>query len=272
MSLYFCFTTFSSEELEDIKIWDNIKYLICQKEICPTTNKEHYQGYMELYTRKRITTLHNLFGTTHFEKRRGTQQQAIDYCIKSETSIENSIYEQGEKYILQQGRRTDLEDVKLMIQDGKTILDVADQHFGVYLRYGKMINNYINSIRPKKLNLEKKVVWISGLPGVGKTRYVYDNNDIDDIYSCFSLKWFDGYYNHKVVLIDDFDLVYPGYDYRTFLKLLDIYPITVETKGGSVSFQPEILYITSNESPQNLFKFYGSNCPVFRRITEYKQF
>lgn len=263
-SLFWCITVYDDQEFTDLFNDERITYIVGQREKCPETGRLHYQIYAEFRSRIRFTTLKKSYPTSHFESRLGTQDEAIEYCIKQESSIEGSKFERGEKRKSQQGKRSDLEQMKQYIDEGHNLKEISNTYFSNFLRYNKGINLYMNMNNDRCINTNKQVIWIYGSPGSGKTRYVYDSEDIDDIYSCFSLKWFCGYSNHKVLLIDDFDTSYDGFELRRFLKLLDIYPITMETKGSSVKVNPERIYITSNRNPDDIFL---SNSPVIRRIT-----
>jgi hypothetical protein len=69
---------------------DDVKFLTFQVERAPTTGSIHWQGYIELAKTMRMTAVHNthpLFETMSLRERRGTQQQAIDYCHKEETRV-----------------------------------------------------------------------------------------------------------------------------------------------------------------------------------------
>lgn len=59
-------------------------YLYCiGEEIAPQTGTPHLQGYIEFKTPRRFATVKRILGSdAHIEKRRGTKQQAIDYCKK----------------------------------------------------------------------------------------------------------------------------------------------------------------------------------------------
>jgi len=70
-----------------------------------------------------------------------------------------------------------------------------------------------------------KVIVLWGDAGSGKTRFVYDNHKIEDIYklnvNSNGALWFDGYESQSVLLIDDFN----GWiQYRDLLTILDRYP------------------------------------------------
>lgn len=125
-----CFTAYSNPTIPDCK------YCIYQTEICPTTNKEHYQGYIEFkdkYSMKKIKELFN-DNTLHLEVRKGSQKQAIAYCSKSESRKE------GTKPIvigkpLGQGHRTDLDEIFEDIEEGCTAKEILIRHKGNAVRH-----------------------------------------------------------------------------------------------------------------------------------------
>ena len=95
-----------------------------------------------------------------------------------------------------------------------------------------------------------EVHWRWGKAGLGKTRYVWEKHGLS-VYTPTTYKWWEGYDGHKVVLIDEF-----RGDWCKFgelLKLLDIYPYTVETKGGSRQIQATTFYITSCKPPEEVY-------------------
>lgn len=103
----YCFTrNFSSREACEIAVRDfawrddddaipsSVKYCIFQVEVGANGNW-HWQGYIELTKPMRITGLKDALGdplnNTHFEERKGSQEQAIDYC-KKDNGIPDDIY------------------------------------------------------------------------------------------------------------------------------------------------------------------------------------
>lgn len=70
----------------------------------------HFQGYIELTKVMRFTALKKIFNdnTLHIEPRKGTQQQAIDYCQKLESRVQEPVIF-GEP--TQQGKRKKCVDV-----------------------------------------------------------------------------------------------------------------------------------------------------------------
>lgn len=174
--------------LEDFNIEENAtcSYLIWGKEVCPSTGTLHLQGYIEFQGRLRMSSVKKFFGESilllnpeviHLEKRRGSQKQAIEYCKK-----EGSYNEKGEPK--QQGKRSDLNTIRDKIRDGATDLEIADEHFGSWLRYAKGFSKYRELIKPEAMpNYEldsflwqldidwSKSIILWGDPGKGKTEY-----------------------------------------------------------------------------------------------------
>ena len=61
-----------------------MEYMVCQRELAPTTGQTHWQGYLRCATRKRMTTIKRLLNreNAHLEIAKGTEQQCKDYCTK----------------------------------------------------------------------------------------------------------------------------------------------------------------------------------------------
>jgi len=60
-------------------------YYAYQREICPTTNREHWQCYAVWAGQIRFTTLQRRYPGAHLEPKKGSPKQASDYCTKTET-------------------------------------------------------------------------------------------------------------------------------------------------------------------------------------------
>ncbi len=85
---------------EDFFIWNededggisDLRYAIYQRER-GESGTEHIQGYLEFNKPKRLTWLKGVPGlaSAHCEPRRGTREQAADYCRKEETRISGPI-------------------------------------------------------------------------------------------------------------------------------------------------------------------------------------
>lgn len=104
---------------EDSQFKKDVKACVWQWEIAPETNRRHIQGYVELNKPMRISGLKALFRcpTMHCEARRGTRQQAREYCRKAESRAgpEAGPFECGD-FGIEERARTDLNEARLAIQ------------------------------------------------------------------------------------------------------------------------------------------------------------
>lgn len=231
---------------------DFIKFCVWQKELSPTTSKEHYQGYLELSKPMRLTAMAKLYPGIHFEKRNGTQTQAIEYCKKSDTRIDGP-WEYGKP--ARQGERTDIIALKEHFFSGKRVRHMTDELHPTYAKYMKYADK-ISTLAAHTINPELEVYLIIGKTGTGKTRYAYDN--YPDLYrlpiSTRKDIWFDGYDGQETVLIDDF----AGYmALGSLLQVLDIYGAPVPIKGGFTRLTPKRIIITTNIHPNKWYKYDG---------------
>lgn len=105
----FCFTDF---EL-DINFWKDISgkekprviYMIVGRETCPTTNKQHFQGYIYYENARELSAVIKQFKPRHVEIARGSADDNEKYCSKEMIEM---IY--GEKP--SQGARVDVERLR----------------------------------------------------------------------------------------------------------------------------------------------------------------
>ena len=81
---FYCFTLFNYETIE-VEFNRQLKLIskkyIYGREICPTTNKKHLQGFIALKKPMRITEL-KLSGNPHLSACLGNEEQNIKYCSK----------------------------------------------------------------------------------------------------------------------------------------------------------------------------------------------
>lgn len=259
-SRYWILTLFGEDaDNFDARVRENserIRYAVWQQEECPDSGRIHIQAYIELKSAVRLTGVKSLFGSTvHAEKRRGSRDQAKAYCSKEETR-KSGPFEHG-VWDLCPGKRSDLEAVRAMLDEGRTEKEIAEEHFGSWCRYRKSFVAY-RQLSARRRNWETLVSVYWGEPGTGKTRRVYDSEEFDSIYELSSPNcsggaiWFDGYTAQPVLLLDDF---YGWIKLSFLLRLLDRYPLKLPIKGGFVECQIERVYITSNKPWDEWYDF-----------------
>jgi hypothetical protein len=269
-SKYFCLTLNNYSE-DDYNFFSHlhstnnkITYIVCGKEGKDKT--PHLQMYVELKSRIRFSTAKNIFGDkTHIEARKGSAQEAAEYCKK-----EGDFFEHGEISNPKPGHRSDLETLQRDLDNGMNLTKVSDEHFSSFLRYRRSINTYIQ-LHAIKRNWKTKVIVYWGKTGTGKTRKAFEQC-LAAPYVHPGGQWFDGYQTQQFAIFDDFG----GSEFKLsyLLKLLDRYPMKVPIKGDFVEWAPKVIYITSNLNPTNWFPNAHKEHveALFRRFDQVKEF
>lgn len=224
--------------------WEH-KYLVFQKE-SGEQQTEHFQGYVHFSSAKTLDQVRSICERAHWEKRQGSHKQAKEYCMKDDTRLDGP-WESGSEP--QQGARSDLNHVREMITDGCTDIEIADEHFGSYIRYYRGFQQYRLIAHPPR-SWKTHVSVFYGPPGSGKSRRCLEENP--GAYWKPHGKWWDGYLTQETVIVDDF---YGWLPYSQLLNLMDRYPLNVETKGGTVSFVAKRIIFTSNSHPSEWYQF-----------------
>ena len=249
------------------------KFSVFQLERAPTTGQLHLQGYSELSATARFTFLKDNwehFRTAHFEQRRGSQKQAIDYCKKDESRIAGP-WEIGE--CARQGQRSDLIEVAEKIREGLDMASIANDHPSSYIRYSRGFEKLAQLIGPKrKVDWEMEVLVYWGTSGSGKTTKA--KNDFPDAYIWMpqrgSTIWWDGYNNEETIIIDEFANNFP---YHYALRILSEPGVRVETKGGTICLYAKRVVITGMDSPTKWWPSITENrYALYRRIKQCYKF
>lgn len=269
----YCFTYFKLPELIEkhcnkLATLKKFRYLIAQLEQCPTSNRIHIQGYIEFNGKQSIREIQKLCPGIHLEIRRGTRQQARDYCKKTETSV-GTVIELGE-FKTEQGKRNDIERIKEAFNNGDNLPDIV-WNIATNLQSIKIAEKLLEYKQEKRDPMKPpEIRWYYGETGTGKTKSVYDEFESDEIYSSTTFKWWNGYYQQKCILIDDMRKDYAKF--HQLLRLLDRYPIQVQTKGGHAQINSPVIIITSAYHPKDLYDTREDIQQLLRRITTIKQF
>lgn len=245
---------------------ETVRYCVWQREIAPKTGTPHFQGYVEFKKPVRLAHCKKLIPHAHFEIARGDRDQCRTYCMKTDSrdqATDAGPHEYGEFGRGGQGKRSDLLEVKAMVDKGATEKEIADEHFGTWLRSYRGIERYRRLSVPQR-TWKTKVVVKYGPPGSGKSR------DAMESYPGAYWKprgiWWDGYEGQGVVILDEF---FGWLPWDTLLKLLDRYPLLVETKGGQTQYTPHTVVITTNKRPD---RWYAATMPfeaLNRRVDEW---
>lgn len=214
----------------------------------------HYQGFIIFRNSKLFTQVKDLCPTAHWEAAKGTYQQAADYCKKEGVFVEEgSLPEQPQKKGSKIGGKATKDKWRFISDSAKKgELNLIDEQHPK-----QFVNSYRNLIAirkdftPKLPDLDGVCgIWYHGKPGVGKTRLC--SIKYPNAYLKRMNKWFDGYNNEKVVVLDDIgvDHRFMGYELK---KLADRYCYMVEIKNGSMYIRPEKCVVTSQYTIQDVW-------------------
>jgi len=256
-------TAFAVETLQE----KHVMYAVWQLEEVLTP---HVQGYLEFENAVRRTAVAKMFPGGHVEKRLGTPQEAMTYCTKEATRIEGP-WDFG-TLPLGSGSRSDLEALTESIEGGATLHSLALEHARSVLKYHRGIQALIAWRVPARHRPDIQVTVYWGDTGTGKTRLVYEKEP--DVFAVMTptgkTVWFDGYEQQATVLFDDFRPSWMPLSY--LLRLLDRYPMTVQVKGGTVSWNPLHVYLTCDSHPRTWFLEESGSQQLMRRISSILHF
>lgn len=244
---HWCFTLNNPTSPLNLDGNPDIRYAIWQKEK-GENGTEHYQGYIEFNGQHRLAFCKNILPQAHFEPRKGTREQARDYCRKEDTRIEGP-WEVGEWKRGGQGARSDLLEVANAIKEQKTEKEIFEDFPVAYLKFAKGIKQAQQLIAPERKD-KTEVIVVLGPTGCGKSSWVREQSPTA-YWKQPDSEWWDGYNGRDDVVLDDF---YGWLTFHCMLRLMDRYPLKVQNKGGQVEFNPKRLWITSNKGPDSWYR------------------
>lgn len=199
----------------------------------------HLQGYLETNGKMSLSSMKKILSRCHWIKANGSAQSNRNYCTKED----NDAFEDGSP--MSQGKRSDLEEIKDLLDGGATTNEIAESHFSKWVVYRRSFEAYTAlKITPRTWKTNVQILW--GRTGTGKTRFCHDQVQDRKFWTPGDYQWFDGYKEHEIVIMDDYRGDYP---LNKLLLLLDRYSMTVPVKGGFVNWCPKKIYITSNVNP-----------------------
>ncbi len=262
-----CFTKFFEDNqdercIEYLHNWfkENVQPIcvraIAQVERCPQTDRYHLQGYLEFPGGLTFEAVRRKLPSAHIEPRRGSRHDAVDYCRKTESRVDDGGpwisymgHAGGEDtftFAVGQGKRNDLSSfIELMYESGLTA--AIEDEPAVFVRYHRGLER-LNDRRlydAAQRDCPREVFVLWGDPGTGKSRHVYESHGYQDVYRLplGSTEWWDHYESQSVVLLDDF---YGQIPLSRLLVITDRHPTLLPRKGSFSSATYRTLYITSN--------------------------
>jgi len=241
-SRHYCLTFFKKPKEELPK---DIRYAIYGKEICPETKTIHWQSYIEGKKPLRMAAIKKLYedDTVHIEPRKGTRDQAREYCQKDKDFIEMG------KWIKGQGHRTDLDNVVEQLKNGKKLKEIMTEQPKTYCQFRNGLKDIAAEISYKNIPNWRNVetILICGPTGCGKTRQAMEHATYK--IQGTGLNWWQDYDGDENILIDEYDN-----DIRIteLLALLDGYKLRLNVKGSHTYANWRKVYITTNLRPEQI--------------------
>ena len=269
------------------KLKAEARYVIMQLEKTPTTNRLHWQGYLELKERKRLGQVKAIFAsdTVHLELSLGSLEDNIKYCSKLETRADQSLdpftYGTPESKRALNNREVTanyaatLKDVLFEIRERRmSIQEVSEEFPTVYVKHYNNIRRLIQEVNTTQDSRNCYVEVRVGSTGSGKTSSCFVNEkhtaelckkyatpdegelqawSPDEMYMKRGMtQWFCGYNGQRVLILDDL-IPYSAGDAKSLLSWLDRYGASVEVKGGVATMEWRHVVITTNIPVDNWF-------------------
>lgn len=233
-----------------------VQYVVYSEEVGDHGNY-HIQGYLQLSQSRAFSYVKKLVPRAHWEIAKHPQK-AVDYCKKIDETHIDGPWEFG-LFSGGQGSRSDLMDVKQMIDEGKSDREIAESYFPTYIRYHRGLDRYRSlTIKPRDFKTEVHIHY--GDSGSGKTFFASQG---DSVYIKSVGRWWDFYEQQSTVVFDEFTGWIPWNELK---RLCDRYPCTVETKGGTLSFTSRFIHFTSNRRPDEWYDRIHRFGELIRRV------
>lgn len=272
----------------------HVQYAIWQRERGGRTGHTHFQGYV--YFKNTVSfkvAKENIGVHCHIEPALGSLAQNIDYCSKEDTRCEE---EDSGPWFFGEYTEEDLDATRTAVQRRgggakKSTLDqwgerakhaggikhIIDNHPGIYIRHWQGLTRLrALSIQPRRSDVNPHVEVRHGPSGAGKSRSVYTEFSHSEVYSKDGSRWWDYYDGEPVVLFDDFTGDAREIPPVQLLRILDRYPIRVQTKGGYVQLSQSKFILTSSIHHHEWYggseEWHAQLQAFERRVTRWRQF
>lgn len=254
----FCFTSFAKAEPTFLQ---NMQYLCYSPEICPTTQREHWQGYIYFKHPKTMSAACNVWKSYKISCQIaiGTSVQNRNYCGAQRYEKEGKVKDANPNFtehgtLPMQGQRTDLDSLKDEILEGRTVESVLIEQPTMYHQYGRTLHALEDVALRKRWRTEMtQGFWYIGATGVGKSHTAYTNYHPD---TCYRVPledrgWWDGYRQQDTVIFNDFR---GQIAYDTMLNLVDKWPFEVPRRGKMpMPFISKTVIVTSPLAPWEVY-------------------
>jgi hypothetical protein len=233
---------------------NKVTHYLISKERGSINNTLHYHLYIEFKNGIRNTTIKKIMKDLKpdIEQPRGTYNEIKEY-IRCEGAHEDKkplledFIESGEPNKNNQGKRTDIDDVITMIQEGANLDEIMFEYPKTYLKYQNKIDTFWLKWKERKYKTIKRdieVYYVYGASGTGKTSGIYKKHGYEDVYRVSNYNNpFDTYQAQDVMVLDEF---HGQMQFADLLKITEGYPYKLQARYQDRVACFTKLYIVSN--------------------------
>ena len=238
------------------------KYIYYGKEIAPTTGTPHLQGYICLIHQASESSIRKKMKGAYVKAMRGSLEKNDLYCSKGGIVTElgtkpatqkrkGEMEKERYEHAYEAAKKGDFESIDK---------DILIRHLGNLKKIRAE-----HQVKPQMLDGTLDNLWIYGPPGSGKTSLAHSL--YPEAYLKGLNKWWDGYDNQEVVIIDDMDPFHKTLT-QEFKVWSHHYPFPAETKGGSLCIRPKKIIVTSNYRIDEIWEDETTRQALHRRFKE----
>lgn len=217
----------------------------------------HIQGFFYFVSAKKFKTLKKDFPQIHWERMRGTVQEAVNYCQK------DGLYEEVGDRPVNRGEKEQERWTEALTHAKAGELDLVPADILIRC-YSSIKAIAKDNMKLPPDNEDVCGVWFYGKAGTGKSRAARE--EYPNFYLKNPNKWWDGFTDkYDYAIIDDFDKRHEHL--APFLKIwADRYAFLGENKFGGVAIRPKKIIVTSNYHPREIWERESDLAPILRRF------
>lgn len=257
------YTLPNEEQLQELVTGGEAKYLIYGQETAATGTK-HLQGQVVFKNQVSfaVAKLRLPYGC-HIEATKDLAASIV-YCKKEGKWVDYGTAPKiNEPGVDNGGGKAEQERWAIALSQAKETGEVEDAQ--IAFTHCRNID-YIHGreiMKKHRDDTEDEHLWYYGATGTGKSRKARTENP--DAYLKMCNKWWDGYMEHPVVLIEDFDKKHEVLGHH--MKIWgDRYPFLAEKKGAATQIRPKLIIVTSNYHPSEIWNEPSDLNPILRRF------
>jgi len=261
----YCFTTnnYTQGHIDQLSTID-CTYVVYGKEV-GDSGTPHLQGYIRFKSQRNVTAIIKLMSGSHIAIKKGTCQQAIDYCKK-----DGDIYERGEPPASQEekgdrGKNAMKEIIKRAREGDESWLEEEHpaeyyHHLATFRSHKKaktQVMGYKDTDTPHE--------WWVGPTGTGKSKKLWE--EFPDHYRKEQNKWWCNYNGQDIVAIEEASPKTMEHLASRLKQWADRYPYSGEIKGGRLEgIRPAKIIVLSNYTIDQCFPNPEDHEPLHRRF------